>query len=154
MAEKEVVVKVKDLVKKFGDRAVLNGVDLEIYRGETFVIMGGSGCGKSTLFSIIGGLAESTTGEVLIKGEKIKGPHPAVGMVFQEESAFPWLTSLENVEFGLKMNGVSKGERREKEQPVSGGWIEKPVHAGHVIVAKRHPDDENAFEPHADIDED
>ena len=66
------------------------------------------------MFSIFGGLNDSTSGEIFIKGEKVKGPHSSIGMVFQEESAFPWLTSLENVEFGLKMAGVGKKIRREK----------------------------------------
>lgn len=92
----------------------LKNINLTVDKGEFISIIGPSGCGKSTLFGIIGGLNDSTYGEVLIKGEKVKGPHPSIGMVFQEESAFPWLTCLENVEFGLKMTGVNRSDRREK----------------------------------------
>jgi NitT/TauT family transport system ATP-binding protein len=92
----------------------LRDINLTVNRGEFVSIIGPSGCGKSTLFGIIGGINESTSGQVLVKGEIVHGPHPSIGMVFQEESAFPWLTSLENVEFGLKMAGVNKKERRPK----------------------------------------
>lgn len=92
----------------------LKDINLTVNKGEFISIIGPSGCGKSTLFGLIGGLNECTSGEVLIEGDKVRGPHPLIGMVFQEESAFPWLTSLENVEFGLKMNGMGKKERRAK----------------------------------------
>ena len=92
----------------------LKNINLTVNKGEFISIIGPSGCGKSTLFGVIGGLNECTSGEILIEGEKVKGPHPSIGMVFQEESAFPWLTSLENVEFGLRMAGVNKKERRAK----------------------------------------
>ena len=94
----------------------LKNIDLTVNKGEFISIIGPSGCGKSTLFGVIGGLNEFTSGEILIKGEKVKGTHPSIGMVFQEESAFPWLTCLENVEFGLKMIGVNKKERRTKSK--------------------------------------
>jgi NitT/TauT family transport system ATP-binding protein len=92
----------------------LKDINLTVRKGEFISIIGPSGCGKSTLFGLIGGINECTSGEVLIEGERVNGPHPLIGMVFQEESAFPWLTSLENVEFGLKMNGIGKQERRSK----------------------------------------
>jgi NitT/TauT family transport system ATP-binding protein len=94
----------------------LKNINLTVNKGEFISIIGPSGCGKSTLFGVIGGLNECTSGEILIKGEKVRGPHPSIGMVFQEESAFPWLTCLENVEFGLKMIGVNKKERRTKSR--------------------------------------
>lgn len=116
-----IVLEVKNLGKTFSleDRdglglEALRDINLEVSKGEFISIVGPSGCGKSTLFGIIGGLRKSSCGQVLIKGQQITGPHPAIGMVFQEESAFPWLTSLENAEFGLKMAGVGKTERRER----------------------------------------
>src|SRR4030042_5094895 len=92
----------------------LRNMNLTVHKGEFISIIGPSGCGKSTLFGIIGGLNECTSGEILIEGEKVEGPHPSIGMVFQEESTFPWLTSLENVAFGLKMAGVNRKERQAK----------------------------------------
>jgi NitT/TauT family transport system ATP-binding protein len=92
----------------------LKEINLTVSKGEFISIIGPSGCGKSTLFGLIGGLYESTSGEVLIQGERVNGPHRDIGMVFQEDSAFPWLTSLENVEFGMKMSGINKRERQAK----------------------------------------
>jgi NitT/TauT family transport system ATP-binding protein len=112
-----VQVEIKDLKKVFSGKGneqveALAGIDLSITDNEFVSIVGPSGCGKSTLMEIVGGLTEPSGGEVLIDGEPINGPHPAVGLVFQQESAFPWRTVLENVEFGLEMHGTSKEERR------------------------------------------
>jgi NitT/TauT family transport system ATP-binding protein len=96
----------------------LKHIKLTVNKGEFISIIGPSGCGKSTLFALIGGLNECTSGEVLIEGERVKGPHPFIGMVFQEESAFPWLTTLENVEFGLRMAGMGRKERRTKAKAI------------------------------------
>lgn len=94
----------------------LAGVDLEVWDNEFVSIVGPSGCGKSTLMEIVGGLTATTHGEVLIDGEPINGPHPAVGLIFQQESAFPWRTVIENVEFGLQMHGAGKEDRRERSR--------------------------------------
>ena len=92
----------------------VNDVSLEINAGEFFSIIGPSGCGKSTLLRIIGGLLDASSGELMVGSEPVNGPHPWIGMVFQEESTFPWRTTLGNVEFGLEMRGVSVNERRAK----------------------------------------
>jgi len=94
----------------------LDDIDLSIAEGEFVSIIGPTGCGKSTLFEIIGGLIEPTEGEVRLDDEPIDGPHPRVGMVFQDHSTFPWLSVVENVEFGLRMNGVGKAERRQRAE--------------------------------------
>ena len=113
-------VEVKEVRKTFSGKGeeveALAGVDLTVAEGEFVSIVGPSGCGKSTLLEIVGGLIEPTGGEVLIGEEPIKGPHPAVGLVFQQESAFPWRTVLGNVEFGLEMHGVAKEERRGRSR--------------------------------------
>ncbi len=113
-------VEVKDIRKTFSGKGeeveALAGVDLAVADNEFVSIVGPSGCGKSTLLEIMGGLIGPTGGEVLIDGEPISGPHPAVGLVFQQESTFPWRSVLENVEFGLEMHGVSKSERRERSR--------------------------------------
>jgi NitT/TauT family transport system ATP-binding protein len=100
-----VVLEVRNLGKIYAVHEVdalrveaLKDINLTVNKGEFISIIGPSGCGKSTLFDLIGGLNECTSGEVFIEGERVAGPHPSIGMVFQEESAFPWLTSLENVE--------------------------------------------------------
>jgi NitT/TauT family transport system ATP-binding protein len=100
-------------------RAVDN-VSLEVQSGEFFSIIGPSGCGKSTLLRVIGGLLPASGGELFVGTEKAAGPHPWIGMVFQEESTFPWRTTLGNVEFGLEMRGVAVGERRRKAREMIG----------------------------------
>ncbi|MGE5303895.1 MAG: ABC transporter ATP-binding protein [Alphaproteobacteria bacterium] len=97
-----------------GQVVAVNGVSLDVDSGGFFSIIGPSGCGKSTLLRIIGGLLDASSGELTVGGEPVKGPHPWIGMVFQEESTFPWRTTLGNVEFGLEMRGVSPNERRAK----------------------------------------
>ena len=86
-------------------------VSFQVRQGEFVSIIGPSGCGKSTLFNILGGLAGKSEGSVTIGGQEITGPHPEVGMVFQEESTFPWRNVIENVAFPLEAAGVPKAER-------------------------------------------
>jgi NitT/TauT family transport system ATP-binding protein len=93
-------------------------------KGEFIVLLGPSGCGKSTVFNLIAGLEPvhpATTGEVLVFNEPVRGPGPDRGMVFQAYSSFPCYTVLENVAFGLKLQGVGKEEREEKAMR----WIER-----------------------------
>ena len=94
----------------------LRDVNLEVAESEFVMIVGPSGCGKTTLINIIGGLDHATQGEVLLDGRAVSGPGADRGMVFQGYSLFPWLTVRKNVEFGLKMKGVSKAEREQRSQ--------------------------------------
>src|SRR6185312_2602991 len=81
--------------------------------GEFVSVIGPSGCGKSTLFHIIGGLTGDYQGRVTVEDEIITGPHPAIGMVFQEESTFPWRSVIDNVAFPLELRGMPRAERLE-----------------------------------------
>ncbi len=101
-----------------GETAALAGVSFTIARGEFVSVIGPSGCGKSTLFNIIGGLIEDYDGAVLLDGKRIAGPHPQIAMVFQEESTFPWRTTLENVAFGLEIRGVPRAEREARANAI------------------------------------
>ncbi len=101
-----------------GETAALTGVSFSIQRGEFVSVIGPSGCGKSTLFNIIGGLIEAYDGAVMLDGRRIAGPDPQIAMVFQEESTFPWRTTLENVAFGLEIRGVPKAEREARAAAV------------------------------------
>lgn len=92
----------------------LDGVDLTIDEGEFVSVIDPSGCGKSTLFNIIGGLIDDYQGSVQIDGHAVDGAHRDVGVVFQEESTFPWRTTLENVAFPLEIEGIGKAEREER----------------------------------------
>jgi NitT/TauT family transport system ATP-binding protein len=92
----------------------LQNIDLEIEQGEFVCIVGPSGCGKSTLLHLIAGLDKPTTGQIFVDGEPVKGPGTDRILLFQELGLFPWLNVRQNVEFGLKMAGVSKEERKER----------------------------------------
>ena len=92
----------------------LEDVSLEVREGEFVSIIGPSGCGKSTLLGIVAGLVPGYEGVILVGRERVEGPHRAVGIVFQEESTFPWRTALANVAFGLEMQGMGRDERGRK----------------------------------------
>ncbi|MGO1768336.1 MAG: ABC transporter ATP-binding protein [Microbacterium sp.] len=95
-----------------GERVdALGSTDLDIEEGQFVCVVGPSGCGKSTLLNIIAGFLEPTTGTVRMDGEEITGPDRARGVVFQQPTLFPWLTVRRNVEFGLKLKGLSADER-------------------------------------------
>ncbi|MFC1570426.1 ABC transporter ATP-binding protein [Candidatus Omnitrophota bacterium] len=108
--EREVVVETKDLVKKFGDRTVLDGVNIKVYRGETFVIMGGSGCGKSTVLRHMIGSLKPNSGRAILLGEDITDLYgeelddvrKKIGMSFQSSALFDSMTVAENVSLALK----------------------------------------------------
>jgi NitT/TauT family transport system ATP-binding protein len=94
-----------------GGVSALDDVSFTVAPGEFLAVIGPSGCGKSTLFNIIGGLLTGYDGRIAVAGEKISGPHASIGMVFQEESTFPWRNVVDNVAFPLEIAGMSKRER-------------------------------------------
>lgn len=85
-----------------------------IESGEFFVIIGPSGCGKSTLLNLLAGLEVPDTGQVLLDGSVIRRPGPDRAVVFQEAGLMPWMTVRRNVEYGLKLMGLDKKQRRER----------------------------------------
>jgi len=118
-AESEPLVDIHNVCRRFtkgsgNDLVVLEDVDLRIAPGEIVGLLGRSGSGKSTLLRIIAGLLDPSSGEAKCRGELIKGPPHGVAMVFQSFALFPWLTVLENVEFGLEARGVERAERRTR----------------------------------------
>jgi NitT/TauT family transport system ATP-binding protein len=84
--------------------------------GEIVVFLGPSGCGKSTILKAVAGLLAPTKGEILVGSEPVTGVGRDRGMVFQAYTSFGWLTVRENVEYGLRLRGVGKAERRERAQ--------------------------------------
>jgi len=92
----------------------LSETHLEIEEGEFVSVIGPSGCGKTTLFNIIGGLETADSGRILVDGHQASGSHHDIGMVFQEESTFPWRTVLGNVAFPLEVAGTDRPEREER----------------------------------------
>jgi NitT/TauT family transport system ATP-binding protein len=100
-----------------GERLLaLDRISLQVKAGEFLCIVGPSGCGKSTLLHLIAGLHQQTSGQVLVDGKPVQGPGTDRILIFQELGLFPWLTVGENVEFGMKMKGLSKAEREERTQ--------------------------------------
>jgi len=112
------ILVVDNIVKQFetpeGPLVAVDRVSLSVRPGEFLAVIGPSGCGKSTLFNVIGGLLDGYQGAVTVAGETVRGPHPAIGMVFQEESTFPWRTVIENVAFPLEIAGMRKTDRFDK----------------------------------------
>jgi len=108
--EKEIAIKAENVIKRFGDRVVLNGVSLEIYKGETFVIMGGSGCGKSTFLRLLIGALKPDSGKVYLLGKDLSALNEdemdkirkKIGMSFQSSALFDSMTVGENVSLPLK----------------------------------------------------
>src|SRR5512135_3066593 len=103
---------VNDIVVRFetaeGPITAVDDVSFNVRPGEFLSVIGPSGCGKSTLFNVIGGLLGHNQGVVSVAGETINGPHKSIGMVFQEESTFPWRTVVDNVAFPLELVGMPK----------------------------------------------
>ncbi|MDP2007703.1 MAG: ABC transporter ATP-binding protein [Rubrivivax sp.] len=93
----------------------LGPIDLDLQRGEFFSVVGPSGCGKSTLLDVLGGLARPTAGTVVFEGRPVTDKVPdGVGIVFQEDASFPWLSVYDNAAFGLRRVGMAETEIRER----------------------------------------
>lgn len=115
--EKTGAIDIENLTKVYdpeGERIVaVDDMDLQIGAEEFVALLGPSGCGKSTVMNCIAGYLEPTEGEVLVDGNRVSGPDPKRGVVFQDNRLFPWKTIQENVEFGPQMNdGVEEGRAR------------------------------------------
>jgi NitT/TauT family transport system ATP-binding protein len=112
------ILVVENIVKRFetqdGVLTAVDDVSFNVVPGEFLSVIGPSGCGKSTLFNVIGGLLDGYDGRVSVAGETVRGPHPSIGMIFQEESTFPWRTVIDNVAFPLEIAGMAKAERIER----------------------------------------
>ena len=103
------------IVKNEVSDAVVD-VSLDVYDNEFLVILGPGRCGKTVLLNMIAGLEKPVDGSLFLDGEEIHGSDERIGMVFQKLALMPWKTVMENVEFGLKMKGVPKAQRRETAQ--------------------------------------
>jgi len=112
------ILVVDDVSKRFdtpeGQIVAIERMSFTVAPGEFLAVIGPSGCGKSTLFNIIGGLTDGYEGRITVAGETVSGPHAAIGMVFQEESTFPWRTVIENVAFPLEVAGQAAAPRHER----------------------------------------
>ena len=109
----EPFVRIKGLTKKYGDVTAVDNVDLDIYRGELFCLLGGSGCGKSTLLRMLAGFEEVNAGSISIDGVDMADVPPydrPTNMMFQSYALFPHMSVEKNVAFGLQQDRVSRRE--------------------------------------------
>lgn len=91
----------------------LHETSFTVRDGEFICLLGPSGCGKSTVINMVAGFEAPTAGRITLDGREIDGPAGDRGVVFQEESLYPWLTLRENVEFGLRLRGVHRAKRQK-----------------------------------------
>ncbi|SDI61494.1 ABC transporter ATP-binding protein [Pseudomonas panipatensis] len=113
-----------NVVKHFGEFVAVERMNLNINKGEFVAIMGSSGCGKTTTLRMLAGLEKPSEGEIRLNGERINDLHSwerDTPLVWQNLALFPFLNVVENVEFGLKMRGMAKAERRQKALH----WLER-----------------------------
>jgi len=110
------MVKLENIFKSFGSKAVLQNFSLEISEGERFVLLGGSGCGKTTLLRLIAGLEEPGAGKIIIDGEEVGGlavEKRPVGFIFQRHALFPHMTVYDNIAVGPRVRGMNENEIRK-----------------------------------------
>ncbi len=89
----------------------LGPVDFDLHEGEFFAVVGPSGCGKSTLLDVMAGLSPVSDGSLTFEGKPVLGRVPdGIGVVFQEDASFAWLTVWDNIAFGLRRQGMARGE--------------------------------------------
>lgn len=112
----EIKVQVRDLTKKFGDLLVLDHASFDIKKGEFVCIVGPTGCGKTTFLNLLVKLLEPTEGQILIDGEPADPKKHNLSFVFQEPSAFPWLTVEENIRFNLEIKHYDKAEINKRTE--------------------------------------
>jgi len=99
-----------------GELSIFEGLELDVEPGEFLSIIGPSGCGKTTLLNLLSGFYSPDGGIVKLRGESIAPEDPHFGYVFQHATLFPWLSAIENVEFGLRMMGMGQEERRTQAE--------------------------------------
>jgi NitT/TauT family transport system ATP-binding protein len=146
------LIVVEDVDKRYatssGPVDALRDVSLSVGAGEFCTLIGPSGCGKSTLLGMLGGLVQPDAGRVVVDGRPVTGPDPRrTATVFQDAGLFPWRTTLENIEFGLELQGMSRARRRavatdllgplglrpfadKYPRELSGGWRARAPPAG------------------------
>ena len=108
---------IRDLTKVYETRSgerveAMARLSFDVAAGEFLVVVGPSGCGKSTLLQILAGILAPTDGSISVDGEPITGPSLDRSMIFQSYALFPWLSVLENVQFGLKRKSIPREEQR------------------------------------------
>ena len=117
MAEQSKIV-VKNLTKEFDGMTVLDDISFNIEKGDFVCIVGPTGCGKTTFLNLLAKIIEPTRGEILIDGEPADPKKHDISFVFQEPSAFPWLTVEENIKFNMQFRNISKIEMERRTDEI------------------------------------
>lgn len=119
----DIILEINDVSRRYSDEEstvdALNHVSLSVKKGEFVSIIGASGCGKTTLLRLIAGLDTPQEGELLLNGERITGPDPSRGYVFQQSGLFQWLTVEQNIAAGLKARHVFKENKARIPEYIS-----------------------------------
>lgn len=151
------LVQIRGLTKKFGDVAAVDNVDLDIYQGELFCLLGGSGCGKTTLLRMLAGFEFPQSGSISIGGTDMSNIPPyerPTNMMFQSYALFPHMTVEKNIAFGLQQDRMSKSEisdrvheilklvelqdfKKRKPQQLSGGQRQRVALARALVKEPR-----------------
>ena len=118
MEKNDIILHVDHMTKNFGDLSVLNDVSFDVHRGEFLCIVGPTGCGKTTFLNLLVKLIEPTAGQILIDGEPADPKKHNISFVFQEPSAYPWLTVEENLQYGLKIKKASPELIKERTDEI------------------------------------
>ncbi len=119
------ILEAKNLGKVFSDSSgklpAVNNISFSVSKGEFLCIVGPSGCGKTTILQLLAGLLDNTSGEILLGGKPLKGPHRDISVVFQKSNLMPWRSVLKNVLLPLQIYGTPAKEAKEK----AGLYLEK-----------------------------
>lgn len=114
------IIECRGVCKSFetpeGEHQVIKDLNMEAKENEFLVLFGPGQCGKTTIMNLIAGFEAASEGSMTFLGKEITKPEPERGVVFQSTALFPWMTTMGNVEYGLKMAGVKKEERRRRAQ--------------------------------------
>lgn len=116
--ERPVKVEVKNLTKKFGDLLVLDKLNFTIKKNEFVCVVGPTGCGKTTFLNVLTRIHEPTEGDLYIDGAPADPQKHSLSFVFQEPSAFPWLTVEQNIEYGLKVKRLPGAEIKKRVERI------------------------------------
>jgi len=119
--ENQAFIELREVSKHFGEFVAVDGVNLQIAKGELFSILGGSGCGKTTLLRMLAGFEEPTAGRIFLDGVDITDKPPyerPVNMMFQSYAIFPHMTVEKNVAYGLQKDKLPKSEIEERVQNI------------------------------------
>ncbi|MBF6548136.1 ABC transporter ATP-binding protein [Nocardia brasiliensis] len=117
----------------YGDRIVIDRLDLEIAPGEILVLVGKSGCGKSTVLRAVAGLRTPQSGAVRADGAIVTGPSADRALVFQDDALLPWRTARQNIELALRLRGLPRAARRDQ----AGHWMDEVGLTGYADFLPR-----------------